>query len=135
MDLDTNRLVAIFFLGGMFSGVFLIFMALRQRSESLERQHRERMAMIERGHIPPAPPASERRGPPTAALSLGIIIVGFGLGLLTLISVAGGSPEIGIGVGGAIVILGAAFIVRSMVVRPAESSAPSAPPPSLPPSS
>jgi hypothetical protein len=90
------------------------------------------MAMIARGHIPPAP-ALERRGPPTVALSLGIIIVGFGLGLMTLISVAAESPETGIGVGGAIVILGAAFIVRSLVVRPESSATPLPPqPPDLP---
>jgi len=32
--------------------------------------------------------------------------------------VAGESPEAGIGTGGAIAILGAAFIVRSILVRP-----------------
>ena len=36
---------------------------------------------------------------------------------MTIISVAGESPESGIGIGGAIAILGGAFIVRSMVVR------------------
>jgi hypothetical protein len=129
MEIDSNELVAIFFLGGMFGGVFLIYLAMKFRAESVERQHRERMAMIERGHIPPAP-ALDRRGPPTVALSFGIIIVGLGLGLMTLISVAAGAPETGIGVGGAIVILGAAFIIRSLLVRP-ESSTPPFPP--LPP--
>ena len=45
-------------------------------------------------------------------------MVGLGLAMMTIISIAGESPESGIGVGGAIAILGAAFIVRSMVVRP-----------------
>lgn len=121
--METNALVAVFFVGTMVSGMFVIFMAMRQRSESLERQHRERMAMIERGHVPPAP-AADRRGPPASALSFGIIMVGLGLGLMTLIGVAGGSPETGIGVGGAIVILGGAFIVRSLVVRPGGASTP-----------
>jgi hypothetical protein len=128
---EGDTLIAVFFIGSMLSGVFVIFMAMKQRSESLERQHRERMAMIERGQIPPAPPP-DRRGPSTTALSFGIIIVGFGLGLMTLISVAGGSPEVGIGVGGAIVIIGGAFIVRSLVVRP-ESSSTSVPPLPAPP--
>ena len=122
MEIEGNELLAIFYVFGMFAGVFVIFLAMKQRSESLEREHRERMAMIERGHVPPATPVLERRGPPTAALSFGIIMVGLGLGLMTLISVAGDSPEAGIGVGGAIVILGAAFIARSLLVRPAESS-------------
>ena len=58
-------------------------------------------------------------GAPTSrSLSLGIIVVGLGLALMTIISIAGESPESGIGIGGAIAILGGAFIVRSMVVRP-----------------
>jgi hypothetical protein len=132
MEFSGNELVALFFLGGIFSGVFLIFMAMKMRSESLEREHRERMAMIERGQVPPAS-APGRRGPPAMAMSLGIIIVGFGLGLMMLIAVASGETEVGIGVGGAIVILGAAFIVRSLVVRPAEAPARPVPPPPLPP--
>ena len=37
---------------------------------------------------------------------------------MTIISIASESPEVGIGVGGAIAIIGGAFIVRSLVVRP-----------------
>ena len=112
--MDINVLLAIVFVFGMFSGVFLIFLALRARSEGLERQHRERMAMIERGHIPTAPQVSRAS---SRSLSLGIVIVGLGLALMTIISIAGGTPDAGIGVGGAIVIVGAAFVVRSLVVR------------------
>lgn len=122
MEMESNELLAIFYVFGMFAGMFVIFLAMRQRSESLEREHRERMAMIERGHIPAAP-APERRGPPTLAMSLGIIIVGLGLALMTIIGVAAGETEVGVGVGGAIVIVGAAFIVRSLIVRPAHSTA------------
>jgi hypothetical protein len=100
----------------MVSGVFLIFMAMRQRSDSLERQHRERMAMIERGHVPPAAAVARASA---RAMSLGIIVVGLGLALTMIVSVAGGAPGAGIGVGGAIVILGLAFIVRALVVRSA----------------
>ena len=35
-----------------------------------------------------------------------------------VISMAAGEPEVGVGVGGAIAILGGAFIVRSLVSRP-----------------
>jgi hypothetical protein len=38
---------------------------------------------------------------------------------MTIISIAGESPEVGIGVGGAIAVLGGAFIVHSVVTRPA----------------
>ncbi len=37
---------------------------------------------------------------------------------MTIIGIAGDSAEIGVGVGGAIAVIGAAFIVRSLVVRP-----------------
>lgn len=115
--MDGDAAFALMFGAAMFSGVFLIFVAMRHRAEALERQHRERMAMIERGHVPPVEPV--RRGS-ARALSLGIIVVGIGLALATIVSVAGGSPEAGIGVGGAIVILGLAFIVRSLVIRTPE---------------
>ena len=128
---DGDALIAVFFIGSMLSGVLVIFMALKQRSESLDRAHRERMAMIERGLVPPATP--DRRGPPTMAMSFGIIVVGLGLGLMTLISIAADSPEIGVGVGGSIVIVGAAFIVRSLVVRHPEPSNRELPPPPAPP--
>ena len=122
------------FIIGMFAGVFIVYMGLRQRSQQIEMQHRERMAMIERGQIPLSEPtharhSGERFGstydvPSTRAMSIGIIVVGLGIALMTIISIAGESPEVGVGVGGAIAILGGAFIVRSFVVRPSE------PPPS-----
>ena len=112
------------FIVGMFAGVFIIFLGLRQRSQQLEMHHRERMAMIERGQIPlPEPEVTAVRrvasvGPSSRSLSVGIIVVGLGLALMTIISIAGESPDVGIGVGGAIAILGGAFIVRSLLVRP-----------------
>ena len=124
-----DALLAVMFTVVMFSGVFIIFLAMRQRSETLDRQHRERMAMIERGQTPPAPPV--RRGGSSLSMSLGIIVVGLGLALMTLISIASEAPSVGIGIGGAIVILGVAFIVRSLVVRPADNEprVPPVPPP------
>ena len=117
---------ALMFAVVMVSGVFLIFTAMKQRSESLERQHRERMAMIERGQIPPAEPVRRGRGS-SLAMSLGIIIIGAGFALMTVIAIAAGEPGVGIGIGGAIVIVGVAFIVRSLVVRPLETTSLPAP--------
>jgi len=116
-------LFAIVFVFGMFAGVFIIFLGLRQRSQQLEMQHRERMAMIERGQIPLAEPAPGPRrvtsgAPSSRSLSLGIIVVGLGLAIMTVIGIAAESPTIGIGIGGAVAILGAAFIVRSVLVTP-----------------
>ena len=111
----------------MFLGVFIVYMGLKQRSQQLEMQHRERMAMIERGQIPLSDSQSgfhDRRPMVSGAtrssrsLSVGIMVVGLGLALMTIISIASESPEVGIGVGGAIAILGGAFIALSLVVRP-----------------
>jgi hypothetical protein len=120
----TEELFAMIFVVGMFAGVFIIYLGLRQRSLQLEMQHRERMAMIERGQIPLADVDTAmhvRRvsvsGPAARSLSFGIVIVGLGLAMMTIIGIAGESPESGIGIGGAIAILGGAFIVRSIVVR------------------
>ena len=120
------ELVAVLFVIAMFSGVFIVYQGLRQRSRQLEMQHRERMAMIEKGQIPLMEPAPGRHhydgtsSPRSSrALSGGIIVVGLGLALMTIIGIAGDSPEIGVGVGGAIAVLGAAFIVLSIVAKPA----------------
>ena len=133
------------------AGLTVIFAALRYRTKVLELRHAERLAMIERGLVP-SPEMSgfemPMAGPPPEAvvrgrsMSLGIIVVGFGIALTFLVGIAGGSLETGIGLGGAIAVLGAAFIVRSMVVRqvlpPGMPPRPPAPPhhppvsPSLP---
>lgn len=127
----SPELFAFLFVLAMFAGVLIVYMGLRQRGQHLEMLHRERMAMIEKGHIPLMEPASARH--PGAApgamrssrsLSGGIIVVGLGLALMTIISIAGESPEIGIGVGGAVAVLGGAFIVHSMVTRPAPRTEP-----------
>ena len=131
----SPELFAAVFVLGMFCGVFIIFMGLRQRSQQLEMAHRERMAMIERGQIPLNEPSTFLHERPSMvsgaarssrSLSIGIIVIGLGLALMTIISVAGESPEVGIGVGGAIAILGGAFVARAVIMRP-EAAAPRAP--------
>jgi hypothetical protein len=133
--MQPEELFSVVFILGMFMGVFIIYMGLRQRSEQLQMLHRERMAMIEKGQIPlnDGPGVYEGRTrpgvlPSSRSLSLGIIVVGLGLALMTIISIAAESPEVGIGVGGAVAILGGAFIVRSLIVRPASQEPVSTPP-------
>jgi hypothetical protein len=122
--MQTEELFAIVFSLVVLSGVFIVVMGLRQRSQQLEMRHKERMAMIEKGMspVPQLPPAvmaaiEVRSGAASRSLTLGIVIVAVGMGLATVVSIAGGSPEAGIGVGGGIAILGAAFIVNSLVNR------------------
>ncbi len=137
--MQPEELFALVFVVGMFTGVFIVFMGLKQRSQQLEMRHRERMAMIERGQIPLEPSGyssyPQRLDPGAArssrSLSLGIIVVGLGLAIMTIIGIAGDSAEVGIGVGGAIAILGGAFIVRSLVMS--GDGATSRPVPPLPP--
>jgi hypothetical protein len=119
-----EEMFAMVFIVGIFAGVFIIYLGLRQRSLQLEMFHRERMAMIDKGMIPLADPEAlhVRRVPHDEAssksLSLGIIVIGLGLAIATIITFAGGAPESGVGVGGAIAIIGGAFVVRSILVRP-----------------
>ena len=117
-------------------GTLVVLMAMYQRTKTLEMRHRERMAMIDKGLVPPPerdPSAFD--GPPRAAAgpnratSLGVAIVAVGLGLMLLIGVAGGAPEAAIGVGGAVVVLGAAFIVNGRLSAYAQPVPPPSPPP------
>ncbi len=112
--------VALVSLGTLVAGVVVIVVGLNYRARLRELRHKERLAMIERGLLPA--PEFEAGSVATAAsqrsLSLGIIVVGLGLGLTVLIGIAGGALDVGLGVGGAIAILGAAFIVRSIYATP-----------------
>lgn len=137
--MQGEELFASVFVLGIFAGVFVIFIAMRQRSQQLEMQHRERMAMIERGQVPTDSPHPRQRvigsghtASGARSMSLGIVVIAVGLGLMTLVSIAGGSPEAGVGVGGAIVIVGIAFIVNSLVTGTTTSSLPPMGPPPPP---
>ena len=73
--MNPEEVFALVFIVGMFGGIFIIYMGLRQRSLQLEMRHRERMAMIERGQIPLSEPsgmaASGRRIDGSAAPAFG----------------------------------------------------------------
>ena len=106
-------------------GVAVLLMAMVNRSKMLEMKHRERLAMIERGMLPPPevdPNGFERRAlgmrPPSRSSvrfrSAGVLMIGVGLALMLLISFAGESPEPGIGVGGAFALVGAALLLNGL---------------------
>lgn len=124
--------IAVMSLGTLLAGVVVIIFGLNYRVRIRELRHRERLAMIEKGLMPPPEfemtPASA--APSSRARSLGIIIVGLGFALMFLIGIAGGALDSGIGVGGAVAIVGAAFIVRSIYASPpAPPVRPEVPPP------
>jgi hypothetical protein len=131
---SDEAVVALVSLATLIAGVVVIVVGLNYRARMRELRHKERLAMIEKGLIPPpefaaAPPGS---APVNRSRSLGIIIVGLGFALMFLIGIAGGALDAGIGVGGAVAIVGAAFIVRSIYVGSSAAARPEppAPPPS-----
>jgi hypothetical protein len=97
------------------------------RARVRELEVRERIAMIERGMVPP--PEVDPRGFDRAMGRIermnyhrgygrhrraGIIIMGVGFGLMVMIGFAGGDGERAIGVGGFLVIMGFAFFLNSL---------------------
>lgn len=126
------------------AGVGVLMMAMHGRRRVREMQHLERLAMIERGLVPPPetdPGQFERRSglePSPVSRSgqrwrtAGVTMIGFGLALVFLIGIASGAPEIGIGIGGAFAMVGAAFLFNARLtagqeitpVRPVSRYAP-----------
>jgi hypothetical protein len=87
-----------------------------------ELEIKERVALIEKGLSPPPElmPTGSVDGvhPPTTRAdryrTAGILFVGLGLALMLLLGTTANVPEVGVGVGGAIAILGAALIANSV---------------------
>jgi hypothetical protein len=119
------------------AGVTLMIATMYNRRRFRELEHRERLAMIERGLIPspeanPArfesatglKPSSDAPPPGEGYRTAGVLMIGVGLGLLMLISFAGGAPSTGIGIGGAFAVLGAASLLNySLISRREEERA------------
>src|SRR3954464_12756232 len=116
----------------------LVFAAIKEVSQARVRdlEVRERIAMIERGMVPPPetdPNGFERQmyavdrmqhthtGP--RFRTAGIVVISVGFGLMLLIS-SSGATSAGVGVGGFLVILGCGLLVNSFF----SSARPSAPP-------
>jgi hypothetical protein len=109
--------------GGITAGII----ATITRGRVRELEIRERIAMIERGLVPP--PESDpggfdrhldsmerfQRGHTAPRhRSAGVILIAVGLGLMVMLTFAGRVPQVGIGVGGFLVILGLGFFVNSL---------------------
>ena len=101
-------------------------MGARSRDRMRELVMRERIAMIEKGLVPSPETDPARfellmgtpREPNPKSLryrSAGVLIMGLGVAILILLSYAANAPEIGIGVGGGIFVLGlAAFMTGKL---------------------
>ena len=108
------------------AGLVLVAMSARSRDKMRELAMRERIAMIERGLVPSpeTDPArfesmmGPRREPSAKSLrfrSAGVMVMGLGTAMIVVLSYAARAPEVGIGVGGGIFVLGlAAFITGKL---------------------
>ena len=113
---------------GMLGGFIYLIVRTVLRNRVRELEIRERIAMIERGMVPA--PEVDPRGferamarhetailpkAQTRSRSAGIVFMGMGAALMILIGFAGGEPGAAIGVGGAIIIIGLAFLVNGLM--------------------
>jgi hypothetical protein len=110
-------------------GCVLIGLAIYRFTRLKELAMRERMALIEKGLVPsperdPARFEQIMRGGPASRRAadrgvrmrtVGVLLMGIGLGLAVLIGFAGGDLGTGVGVGGGIAIMGLAFLVSGMM--------------------
>jgi hypothetical protein len=118
-------------MGGLIIGA----MALHHNARLKELAYRERIAMIERG-LAPSPEADpepfERTvgrasslsgagiyesSPSARYRSGGILLMAIGLGVFFIISLAGEAMAAGVGVGGAIMVVGAALLLNAYLAR------------------
>jgi K+-transporting ATPase A subunit len=112
-------------------------MAMQSRRQIREMEHRERLAMIERGIVPAPevdPGAFERRFSSTRttaaspgavrARSGGVILIAIGLAFMFMLSFAAGEPGVGIGIGGAFALVGAGFFVNSLLMSRSDAYQP-----------
>jgi Flp pilus assembly protein TadB len=127
--------LGLFILGG----TAVIWMSVQSRRQIREMEHRERLAMIERGLVPSPevdPGAFEERmarsrvkETPGSVRSrtAGIMMIGLGLAFMFMISFAAGVPSVGIGIGGAFALLGAAFFANAVMLNRSQPYVPPAP--------
>jgi hypothetical protein len=109
------------------SGVGLMIAAMMNRRSIREMEHRERLAMIDRGLLPS--PESDPGGfesgaglPSTAHepgvryRTAGVMMIGLGLGLTVLLTFTADSPGAGVGLGGGAAILGGASLLNYFLI-------------------
>jgi hypothetical protein len=112
-------------------GITVAIVSTIAKGRVRELEIRERIAMIERGMVPPpeADPAGFERSLRTVEgvqyrhsgprfHSAGIIVMAIGFGLATLIAFTSGEVNVGIGVGGFLVILGVGLYLVGFMSAP-----------------
>jgi hypothetical protein len=118
--------IVVFLLFTILAGVVLMVAAMNNRRRIREMEHRERLAMIERGVVPSpetdpagfeaatglAEAGKDGADPSNRYRTAGVLLIGFGLGMIFVIGVAAGAPAAGLGIGGAWISLGAASLLN-----------------------
>ena len=111
----------------LLGGLGLIAFTLSGRQRLRELAIRERIALIEKGLVP-APETDPARFETLVGLrrpvnsrasryrSAGVILMGLGFAMLVLLAFAAGVPEVGLGVGGGVAIIGIAAFVNGMLM-------------------
>ena len=140
-----DLVLILFLLMTIVAGVALMITAMNNRRQIRELEHRERLAMIERG-VMPSPETNPAAFEAAAGFSqpdkdevarqqryrtAGVMLIGFGFGLIFVIGAAAGAPEVGWGIGGAWISLGAASLLNYWLMsrrREADSRAHWSPP-------
>jgi hypothetical protein len=129
------------------AAVVVIGMGIQSRRQIREMEHRERLAMIERGLTPAIDleSATEERGPSNEDAArharvlrwrtAGIMMIGLGLADFFLVTFTVRNAEIGIGVGGALAVIGAAFFANAMMLQKSARTPVRRAEPRIPPSS
>jgi hypothetical protein len=130
--LEGAELMTILCLVTIVAGVAVLWMAMQNRRHIRELEHRERLAMIDRGLVPPPEldPEQFERGTGVGSAgsnvsaarfrTLGVIMIGCGLALMMIIGFAGDAPRAALGVGGAFAVLGAAFFFNGKMMSRVE---------------
>ena len=109
----------------VFASLGVLWMAINNRRAVREMEHRERLAMIQRGLLP-APESdplgfeegveafSGARLKSERWRTAGTLMVGLGIALTVLLTFSAGEFSVGLGVGGAFAVLGAAILFNGM---------------------
>ena len=127
--MEASALVVLILCLLIIAAVVVIGMGIRSRRQIREMEHRERMAMIERG-LTPSPDLESATDERTLSnedaardarvlrwRTAGIMMIGLGLAYFFLVTFTVRNAEIGIGVGGAFTVIGAAFFANAMMLQ------------------
>jgi hypothetical protein len=123
----------------VFAALGVLWMGMTSRRAVREMEHRERLAMIQRGLVPA--PESDPLGFEAAVApfrsddlrgerwrTAGTLTIGLGLSLIVLLTFTAGAGDIGVGIGGAFIVLGSAILLNGFQLSHRRPVRPSAPP-------